>query len=560
MSRTRIHQPALALFAVLSALLLLPMGAAGGIPGHPQSDAYEHLHGYAWVSRSIESGQLPWENTTFGLPVPGVLWFPDTLGALLTLPISLLGGAPLAYTFAVFGQIWFAGFCGYLLGFHVSESRAAGVFAGVAFGVSPFVLGLVHSGVSEYLHLAAFPLLWLATDRAFSQGGKALVPAALVWAWLGWANAYYAMFGAFVPILVGLSRPDVTLGVLVRRAAAIAGLAGVLILPAALIINASLSASDAVLRQDSAPGWNWVFLPANDLAGFVWPGDHLFPDFGDRGNFGIRHVHYLGWVALLLAALAWRRWWRPLLLAGVVALGPSLHWRGQPVRVAGQVVPLPAALLYFPGSPFRAVHHPYRLVVLPLLVMAAAAADALRRRPRLALAAASLALGETLLASPGRWPVSWAPLTGVPELPGAGGVWDFPADFRALNRKWMGLQAVHGRPIPYTINVFLPAPWRTNSLYQSAMGCLERPDQATVSRDGWPPLAAWLVHDSTATLEEGITEVRGWGLRYVVVHLDALRPDEAACIAALLSEAAPVPQADANLQVFDLDPLVRSVY
>ena len=54
--------------------------------------------------------------------------------------------------------------------------------------------------------------------------------------------------------------------------------------------------------------------------------------------------------------------------------------------------------------------------------------------------------------------------------------------------------------------------------------------------------------------------VRGWGLRYVVVHLDALRPGEAACVAALLSGAAPVPQADANLPVFDLDPLARSGY
>ncbi|GDX80322.1 hypothetical protein LBMAG42_21330 [Deltaproteobacteria bacterium] len=555
MASFRSHLPALVLFAVVAALLLYPaLGSLGSaIPGHPQSDAYEHVQGYWWVADSLRHGEFPWRTAAFGVPSEGVLWFPDTIGALLALPITLLGGAPLAYCGLVFTQVWAASVAAYVLGFHVSRSRAAGVLAGVVFGASPFVLGLVHSGVSEYLHLAAFPALWLAGERALSRGGRWVFAAALAWAWLGWANAYYAMFGAFVLPLVWLAGVEVGWRVWVPRMAAVVAIAAVLVFPVALVIRESISASTAVLREESAPGWSWVYLPANDVASFVFPGDQLFPDFRDNGNFGIRHVSYLGWVALIAAAFVWRRWWRPMLLAGVLALGPSLHWRGQPVKVGSHFVPLPAALLYLPGSPFRAVHHPYRMTVLPLLVLAAAAADALRKRPGLALSAASLALGETLLVSPGHWPIDTAPLSGVATLPESGGVWDLPPDFRAQNRRWMGLQAVHGRRIPYTINVFLPAPWRGNQLYQSVMGCLDHPDHATIARDARPPLGVWLLHDSPQTLEQGIAEVRGWGIRYVVVHEDVLNARESKCFGKLLMQggAVEVPQGEGSERAFD---------
>ncbi len=555
-SRLRPHLPSILVLLGVALAVLWPAVIAGGgaIPGNPQSDAYEHLHGYAWVARSLRQGEFPWVANDFGLPDGGVLWFPDLLGALLTLPVNLLFGAPAAYTVGLVMQVWAALLGGYALGLRVSAERAPALLAAVIFGASPFVLGLVHSGVSEYLHLVAFPLLWVSGGRAMKEGGRAMVPAILAWAWLGWANAYYALFGAFILPLAWFSQRDVSLVSAMRRYVGIALGAAVLTLPVLLAIRTSVAAPDALLREDSAPGWDWVFLPANDLAGFFVGGDHLFPDFRSGGNFGIRHVTYLGWVAILCALPAWRRWWRPALLAGVLALGPSLHWRGQPVRVAGQVVPLPAALLYVPGSPFRAVHHPYRLTVLPMLVLAAAAADSTRRRPKLALAAAAFVLAETFVVSPGPWPIETASLSGVARLSGAGGVWDLPVDFRQSDRRWMGLQAVHGRPIPYTINVFLPASWRENALYQATMACYEHPEKHTVARDARPPLAVWLLHDSPQTLSEGIEQVRGWGIGFVVLHGDAMKPKELRCLARLMAEtgAAEVPQADPELRAFEL--------
>ena len=539
----------------LAALLVGPavgeLGAA--VPGHPQGDTYEHLHGYAWVARRLAAGSLPWDAVDFGLPEGGVLWFPDLLGALLMLPLTLTVGAPLAYTAGVVVQVWLGLLGGYALGVRFGGTRSTGALSAVVFGASPFVLGLLHSGVSEYLHVGMFPLLWLAAERAFERGGRWIVAAGLAWAWLGWANVYYALFAAFVPVVAWLAGPPVPWGLALRRTLAAAALAAVLLTPVALTIAASLAAPGALLREDSAPGWSWVFLPANDLAGFVLPGDQLFPDFRDGGNFGIRHVSYLGAIAVLCAASVWRRWWKPLLFVGVLALGPTLHWRGQPVRVAGRFVPLPAALLWLPGSPFNAVHHPYRLTVLPMLVLAAAAADALRRRPRLALGAGAAVLIESFVVSPGAGPTPLAPLSGVAEFPEKGGVLDLPPDFRSDNRRWMGLQAVHGRPIAYTINVFLPAPFRANRVYQASMGCLAQAGRHTMARDARPPLGAWLRQDSVQSVPEGLAELRDWGFRYVVLHRDVLADSELECLSAMLEEggATPVPGRP-GLSVYDV--------
>ncbi len=556
---TRLHlhiRPVIAL-ACVAILLVWPGISTWGtaIPGHPQSDAYEHLHGYRWVAESLAAGRLPWRVDDFGVPVEGVLWFPDILGALVAAPVTLLAGAPVAFTLLLATQVLAALVAAYALGFRISGNRGAACFAAVVFGASPYVLGLLHSGVSEYLHLAAFPILWLAAESGLRGERRGMVATALAWAWLGWANAYYAIFAALVLPMVWVTmgeRPRVW--VALGRAVVVAVLAGFLLLPAALAIQDSLSGDGALVRQESAPGWNWVTLPANDLAGFFLPDDQVFPDLSARGNFGIRHVTYLGWVAMVAAAFAWRRWGGALALAAVLAAGPSLRWRGQPVRLGGEIVPLPGALLYLPGSPFRAVHHPYRLVVLPMLVLAAAGAHALRNRPRLAVAAAALVLGETVVASPAGWPVPTASLDGVATLPTDGGVWDLPADFRALNRRWMGLQAVHGRAIPYTINVFLPEPWRENRLYQSTMGCLSHPERHTMSRDGWPPLAAWLEADSTQTPDAAAAEIREWGIRYVVLHHEVLGWGERVCIEAELSAAGgvEVPAAGDGLTAFDL--------
>lgn len=528
----RAHGPALALLGALALVLTWPTAAALGsaIPGHPQSDAYEHLHGYWWVVEELRRGELPLHATQFGLPGGGALWFPDTLGALLWLPVTVLAGAGVAFGLSALAQVWATLAAAYAMGVGLGGGRAGGLLAAAVFGGSSFVLGLVHSGLSEYLHLFPFPLLLLGTLRALEGRGSVAWPA-LAWGWLGLANGYYVLCGGVVVAAVALS-VDAPIHVILKKCISIGAGAAALASPALVATAWTLSQPDSLVRADSAPGWDFVHLPANDLLSFVVPGNNLYPDLRDRGNFGIRHVAYLGIAAIVAAAPGLHRWWRGALLAGLVALGPALHVASKPVRLGKVVLPLPAVILYFPGSPFRSIHHPYRLVVLPMLFLAAAAST-LGRRPALASVATGAVILDTLFVSPAAWPLPTAGLE-VQATPSPGGRWDFPPEYRDRNRAWLGLQAVHGQPVPYTLNVFLPAPWRGNQVYQSMMACLGDAEVHTVSRDGNPPLRAWLVHDSTQTLEQGIVELRSWGIDYVVVHHDMLDDEERACVASVL--------------------------
>ncbi len=508
---------------------VIQLGTA--IPGHPQSDAYEHLHGYWWVLDELRRGDLPLHATQFGIPESGSLWFPDTLGAILSLPVQLVAGAPVAYALGVIAQLWAAMLAAYAMGRSLGGGRAGGWLAAVIFGASPFALGLVHSGVSEYFHLFPFPLLFLGMLRYLDGRGGWVVPA-LAWGWLGWANGYYGLFGAVVVLMAALSC-GAPIQVILQRCISVGAITTIAAAPNLFATWFSLHQPDSLIRAESAPGWDWVYLPANDLLSFVMPGDHFYPDLRARGNHGIRHVAYLGVAAMLAALPGLRRWWKAALLAGILALGPTLHVDSKPVRVGGQIVPLPAALLYIPGSPFRGVHHPYRLTILPLLVLAAAA-SALGKRPRLAMAASAAVLADTWFVSPASGSLATASVADPDVLPEPGGRWDFPPEYRDRNRQWLGLQAVHGREVPYTLNVFLPRPWRENATYQGLMACLDDPRTHTVSRDGHPPLQAWLVQDTVQGPAEGIEQLKSWGIRYVVVHDDLLAPGELSCVASVI--------------------------
>ena len=55
--------------------------------------------------------------------------------------------------------------------------------------------------------------------------------------------------------------------------------------------GSTLSAKDAVIQPDSAPGWGYETLPVTDLLTFLLPRYH-FPDNMRVGNQGILHSNY----------------------------------------------------------------------------------------------------------------------------------------------------------------------------------------------------------------------------------------------------------------------------
>lgn len=304
----------LAALALLTAcaVVLWPGPFAPGLIGHPTGDLAYHVWGTDWFGGELLQGRLPLYTRVTHLPDGGWLYHPDPLGALLALPLRPLGPA-LAWNLLVSLQVLAAAAGGFVLGRALTDNDAGALTAGVVCAASPFGLGLIHSGLSEYQGLV-WPILavWAVHRAAESPDRWRLAAFAL---WLCTAQAfYYGVFGALWALCVFAAPPwrliplaKILLTWLVASLPLIAAATG------------SFSAQEAAFTAQEAPGWSYQSLPATDLLSWVRPGDWVHPDTPRMGNPGILHVNYLGWAALIAALWAYLRdprlaaWRRPAL-------------------------------------------------------------------------------------------------------------------------------------------------------------------------------------------------------------------------------------------------------
>ena len=560
-------------------------GVATSVPGHPQSDAADHVWGYVWWVGEVAHGRLPVQTTRSHWPTGGSLWFVDPLGAVLASPILALGDALRAATWRAFVGVLGGALGMYVVAYQWTRARSAAVFAAIVFATSPYILSLLHSGTFEYLELAALPVVWAAARRAFARGGAAAtVFAGTAWAWAAVGAAYHGAFAAVLVALAAWEARGEGAHAVLRRLVGVSVVCALLAGPVLSLAWTTLHAPDAVVRPETAPGWNWRQVPVTDLLTLVRPGDHVFPDMGARGNFGIRHVSYLGWIALVFSGIgAWRerRLRVPLVVTLFLAAGPALWIDGAPVPREG-ALPLPAMLLYGPYSPFRLVHHPFRFVVLAMVVIAMGAAVALRRRPVLAVLATVACLLETTLASPATWPVpvtrvesvvsaraaldaaqrsrdaavggrrGVAGPTAPPQYPQ--GVWSFPPFSTQggvargeLPRRWELVSAALGTTMPYGVNSLLPSAFADNCFSSSMMACIAEDGRtharAVAGRDGEPPDPVWRAPPRNCA-RDAIARDRAafaaWGYDLVLLDLDSLDRTQRACTRAVLEGGAEV--------------------
>lgn len=556
------HLPATALLGLLSLIVLAPGLVRGEAVGHPLSDLADHYWGSWWFGLELLSGRLPLRTTLTHFPDARTLWTVDPVGSLLALPLRPLG-YPAAWNGTLLLQVWMAGVAAYAAAVDLLERRSLGLFVGLLVVASPYLLGLLHSGLAEYAGLT-FPVLYTwALIRSLGADPRGRPP--LRWGWLVsglllvacTAQAFY--YGAFGAVLAGTFALSVDWRARLPRLLAMAGLYTLLAAPPMVLLWQTLKGADAAVGEHNAPGWEQVELPAIDLLTFFVGGDYRFPDTVALGNPGVLQVNYLGWVALLLAVVglvrapAVRRMAGPFGLFALLALGPRLAVAKTLLSVGGISVYLPLALLYFPGSPFQMVHHPYRMVAFLLLPLALLAASALRRWPRwvTGLAAAAL-LAETVLLSPAPWPL---PTTSVepPVLPGpalVGPRLDWPADATDWNRRYLVWQVRHGQPIAYGVNVFLDEGLRRDPLVHKLVYSLDDPLTRAANRD--------VPYRGRVLLEPDPGQARLYelGFRSVVVHRDGLSATEWPRVRSLLqaSYGAPV-GLDEQVAVWEISPL-----
>ncbi len=519
----RAHRLPLLLLLLVCLLVLWPMPLGGGALGHPLSDLADHYWGAWWWGGELEQGRLPSLTTISHLPAGAPFWYVDPVGAAIALVLRPLG-FPLAWNLTILLEVFLAGALLYRLAWRRLEHRAAALLAGVVGVSAPYLLGLVHSGLNEYLGLF-FPVMLLADTLEALEGRARAWFLGAVGVALCTAQSFY--YGAFACLLLCC----LLLGPEPRRRARVllpALLVGIgLSAPILWVAAGTIFGTDGAVDAASAPGWTQPLLPANDLSLFLRPGDHYFPDTPALGNPGILHVHYLGWIALLLAVWGYLRHpglrphrWAALLFL-VFALGPALVWWGQPVAVGSEPLPLPLALLYrVPGSPWKLVHHPYRLTAFLVPLLALGAAAALSRWPRWSVAVvAPLVLAESLLVSPAVWPL---PVTDVQapavyaSLEEPGGVLDWPPDATRWNRSYQLWQVSHGRAVPYGVNLFLGDELMADPMVAELLRALADPRQRTTNRD----LPGTLSFPPSEPGEQ--SRLQRYDLRYLVLHPQAM--------------------------------------
>ncbi len=365
----------------------LPMLFARAIPGDG-FDGWQNYWNLWWVSKAfLEEHTSPFYTHYLYYP-RGVSLLFHTLNlpnGLLAMPFQVLFGPAVAYNFVVLFSSVLSGYGAFLLALEVARSRHAAFVAGIIYAFSPFrfahLLGHMQVFSTEWI-----PFFILTLFRAM-KGGSLLLPALfLVLSSLcDWYQALY--LALFTVLYLGWLawKKSLDPGVALRIGA-IWGLWGFALSPLVL----SMLLEMLRYRFMFAPPEHALLLSA-DLLAFVTPSEFhpLWGKWAGRiaGNFTAslsERTVFLGYTALALAVLAWRKkekdaslWMAVGLLFLALALGPRLH-------VMGRTLPVPLPYAFLRPIPLmamaRSVSRFALMVTLSLGLMAAMGVKPISRR------------------------------------------------------------------------------------------------------------------------------------------------------------------------------------
>ena len=534
---------AIALGLVAAGLILLPARwSLDAVAGDPLGETDNHLWMF-WRATSDLTG--PVANLPDGVPIP--LMDPVNLplfavGAWID---PLLGWSTLRVASVLLalagGYLWsrcFAGHRGALVGM-------------VALGGAPFFAGMLDFGITESWPVGLLALhLTLLVRHARGGGWATALGAGAALGGVALAGWYFAFFGLVLSATVA---PALALrhrrpGVLLQ------GLVALAMVAPRFVSFLSLDGQWSHRWYPPSPRppphfreWRDLTLRGTDLLNLVLP----HPEVLHPGKSS-----YLGLVTLALVGIGLVR--RPRVVAPLIAgAAPFLVLSlGFWPRVAGTSIGLPGppALLVEWAPQMLGLSHWERALVGALPFLAAAAAVAVDRVPRLSRVAPLIALAvlvDSFALSGAAWPRTAYPL-GVPEglasLPGRDGVVQLPFDNgrapfsdtpprlynrwqvridRPVSENYEGVDATLAR------SALVGAAHARCSLRDTLPPYYQVPPDR---RDPAPPTGA--------ALADELRTLRGWGYGWVVLHRDRC-PTSAPAIQVLQAALGPgEPMAD----------------
>lgn len=294
-----------------------------------------------WIAEALRTFHSPFLDPKINPPYGLQLMAGDIpyAGYILVAPLTWMFGPTFGYNAHLFLTNVLSGLFAYLWVRQLSNSRAAGLVAGLSFMLSPY--RLAHSyGHANLVSTYPFPLFFWALDNAIRERPalKTLILLSGATFLLGTASQYYLVIG----LCCGMTYAVLTMFVRRVRLAS-----GVWSSAVAVFVGASiaamphlLTASSGVYRAYSTSSTRmWSASPMN----FVVP-SHLHPIWGSvieqlrPETLWVEKTLYLGIVSGLLALMAIHRFDRSLVWVGtavtaaMLALGTDLHTGNVPVQ------------------------------------------------------------------------------------------------------------------------------------------------------------------------------------------------------------------------------------
>ncbi len=511
--------------------------------GAPTRDLFDHLALLDAWALSVSD----WNYPEGGSLVP-----PDLFGMILAAPWLGLSRS-LAYNIATLLQLWLACMGAWALG----RRFGSGLVCGVAYGLSPFLIGQLMSGEAETLSAWPLPVmvLLLLSARRRAWAGAGAVGA------IGALGSWY--YGAFMAVIVGLWvivrgrwwSTEREPGVLVAPAV----FAGLIAAPA-IVYARVLAAPDQLFRGPTMA----TYLAEQPRALAAMSSDPM-AWLGTQAPGASGHVDTFPWLVLGLAAVgiwSWRDqetespvwWWIGLtVLALALSVGPVLHLRGAPITA------LTPYRLLMEIPPLGLMRLPHRWMLVATLGAAVLAARGALLMPRLF---AGFVFLETLwFVAPPVFTTDTTPPEVVARITGP--VLELPTrtlgqDARGRYLLW---QRTHRQPTPYALLmqgwspqlaaeplvIAVAAQDTQDRIWEQAVEAKQFRQEAFAEA-----VAAWRAEPDLALLSSSRQRLTALGFSQIILHLSMLQEDDARNIRVLTTEVLGEPEEVGDALLWEL--------
>ena len=568
--------------AVYSSVAFILLGSAlssgGAIAiGDGESDVWKHLWGAWWMHNELFQGHFPIWTDLQNYPDGGRLYVIDPLNAVCTALIMPFFGLVTAFNITQAAQLMLASLATWGLARWITKDHRAALVAGLIYGFCPFILSSgIASGIDETSNLAWLPLsmwgLFLCLNGEHPRwgvtlGGLGLALAAIGSWYYGMTAGIFWLFTCLWSVCTGKAPAGDSPKANWLYPITAAILSALLALPLAIMFAQSLRGESSLLGRvnitERQEKYHLEFMYRTFdfknnaiLSGYFLPGKSQISIATDVDK-RMKTV-YIGWIALVLAAISLRRtpqqtkfWLFSALLLGILSLGPYLAITSE-LALSKPWNPLYLFAYYvMPG--FRMVAICDRLSIGVQLSVAILAAQGLRSilpagNRGLAVAAA-LGLGviaEVIIISPVPWPLPSCDtrtplfcqtLAAEPERQGL-----ICLPLNRANRtlqpgEYYYWQTIHGKPLPATLTTRFADSMMNNRLVGSLYLC-EDDDYAN------PP--------DSSVFTAAVKELRESGFAWVAINEGICDERSTKRMRSILTPLLGKPQKLGNTYLYDL--------